>query len=342
MLTSPEPPPAPGGAPRPTHATRPSLRPLQPSDVGVPVLLNAGSRRAAAAVTAVRERLVARAVAADVRVLTSGADLLHSLDEVAAQGHRVVVVGGGDGTVAAASERLAHSGTVLGVLPLGTANDLARTLHLPADPAAAVDVLLDGKVVDVDLGRVAGGGAFLNVASCGLSVAVTERLSPRLKRRLGPAAYALATVRAYRRHDPFDARLEFPDGDHEPVDLHDVLQLSVANGRHYGGGNTVSPDSSVDDSLLDVYAVVHAPLREHARLVRRLRDGTIVHHSKVLHLTTARLRLETSRPMPLNLDGELAATTPAELSTDPDAVEVIIPTHSEAATHDRRTRRGAT
>ena len=304
----------------------------------VPVHLNAGSRRAARAADAVRSRFAARGVAVDLHLHADGGGLLAALDETVAGRPPVVVVGGGDGTVAAAAAHLAHTGTVLGVLPLGTANDFARTLHLPRDPGAAVDVLLDGQVVDVDLGRVEGAthgpSTFLNVASCGLSVALTERLSPRLKRALGPAAYPLAAVRAYRGHSPFDARLEFPDGDHGAIDLHDVLQLSVGNGRHYGGGNTVAPEASVDDSVLDVYAVVHAPLREHARLVRRLRDGTVVHHSKVVHVTTPAVRITTSRPLPLNLDGEIGASTPATLRTDPDAVDVIIPTHSRAARYD--------
>ena len=147
-----------------------------------------------------------------------------------------------------AGGRLAGTPTVLGVLPLGTANDFARTLEVPLDPAAAVAALPTSTVADVDLGR-AGRRPFLNVASMGLSVGVADRLTPRLKRRLGRFAYPVATLRAFRQHVPFRVRLEFPDGDHETLEVDDVLRLAVGNGRHYGGGLAVSPGASVDDHL---------------------------------------------------------------------------------------------
>ena len=111
----------------------------------------------------------------------SGADLAGTLDRVLADGHDLVVVGGGDGTVSYAAGRVVGTNVVLGVLPLGTANDFARTLEIPNNLAEACATVADGKVVDIDLGR-ANGKPFLNVASAGLSVAVTEALSPRLKR----------------------------------------------------------------------------------------------------------------------------------------------------------------
>ena len=77
------------------------------------------------------------------------------------------MVGGGDGTVSSVVDALAGTGVTLGLLPLGTANDLARTLEVPLDLAAACATVANGKVVDIDVGRI-GGTAFLNVASLGL------------------------------------------------------------------------------------------------------------------------------------------------------------------------------
>src|SRR5690242_39386 len=88
-------------------------------------------------------------------------------------GVRLIVLGGGDGTVSLAASQLAGTDGVLGLLPTGTANDLARTLQMPADLTAACDTVLNGKVVDIDLGMV-GEDHFLNVASVGLAVGVTE------------------------------------------------------------------------------------------------------------------------------------------------------------------------
>lgn len=301
------------------------------------VVINAGSRRGAAA----RELAVDRMKNAGVPITSvhhvlSGAELAETLDRVVADGHDLVVVGGGDGTVSCAAGRVAGTDVVLGVLPQGTANDLARTLEVPNDLAEACAAVADGKVVDIDLGR-ANGQPFLNVASVGLSVSViTQALSPRLKRHIGPLAYGIATLRAYARHEPFRARLEFPEGDHEPMELEDLLQVAVGNGRHYGGGNTVTPTAGIDDHTLDIYAILVAPLREHVRIARLFKDGSFVEHDRVHHMTSRRVRLVTEPPLSVNLDGEISTTTPAYFTVERNAVHIVVPQRSSSASLDGR------
>lgn len=298
------------------------------------VVINAGSRRGAAAhELALATMHKAGVPVSAVHPVHSGAELAGALDQVIADGHDLVVVGGGDGTVSYAAGRVAGTDVVLGVLPLGTANDLARTLEIPNTLAAACAVIADGKVVDIDLGR-ANGQPFLNVASVGLSVGVTESLSPRLKRYIGPLAYGIATLRAYVRHKAFQARLEFPDGDHEPMELEHLLQVAVGNGQHYGGGNKVSPTAGIDDHTLDIYAIPLAPLREHVSIARLLKDGSFVKHDKVYHLTSRRVRLVTEPPLSVNLDGEIATVTPADFTIQRNAVHVVVPQGSTSALFD--------
>ncbi len=164
--------------------------------------------------------------------------------------------------------------------------------------------------MDIDLGR-ANGEPFLNITSVGLSIAVTEALSPRLKRYIGPLAYSIATLPAYARHKPFRARLEFPDGDHEPLDLENLLQVAVGNGRHYGGGNTVSPTAGIDDHTLDIFAILAGPLQEHVSVARFLKNGSFIKHDRVYHLTSrACPGWSPSQPLPVNLDSEIAPPRP--------------------------------
>jgi YegS/Rv2252/BmrU family lipid kinase len=222
---------------------------------------------------------------------------------------------------------------VLGVLPLGTANDFARTLDLPPTLPAAISALATGKVVDIDLGR-ANGHPFLNVASLGLSVAATRALRPSIKRRLGPVAYPVSALVAYRRHRPFQARLEFPDGDGPPLDLGDLLQVGIGNGRHYGGGNTIAPDAGIDDSTLDVYAIRTGRLRDHLSVARLLRDGTLIHHEHVQHVVTRSVILTTDVPQPVNLDGEIVTTSPVDFRVQRNAIEVAVPAHITHLRHD--------
>ncbi|MFJ5695613.1 lipid kinase [Arthrobacter sp. NPDC093125] len=300
------------------------------------VVINAGSRRGGAA----HERAVDLLYKAGVPITSvhhvlSGAELAGTLDRVVADGHDLIVVGGGDGTVSCAAGRVAGTDVTLGILPLGTANDLARTLDIRKDLAEACAAVADGKVVDIDLGR-ANGAPFLNVASVGLSVGVTEALNHRLKRYIGPLAYGIATLRAYRRHQPFQARLEFPDGDHQPIELENLLQVAIGNGRHYGGGNTVSPTAGIDDHTLDVYAIAMAGLREHVKIARSLRDGSFVEHERVHHLTSRRVRLVTEPRLSVNLDGEIAAATPTDFTVERNAVHVVVPQSSSSASLDGR------
>ena len=297
----------------------------------VAVVVNTAARAGARALPLLESVLRPLAREVSLRPAHDGAGLADALAAAMESDPDLLVVGGGDGTIGCAAEKVAHTRTALGVLPLGTANDFARTLEIPSTLTAAVDTLVQGKVVDVDLGRV-DGRAYLNVASVGLSVAVTQRLTPGLKRRLGRFAYPAATLAAYRSHRPFAARLELDDGG--VLELGDLMQVAVGNGRHYGGGLTVAPGASIDDHLLDVYAVEQGRLRDHVSIARLLRDGHLVGHERVHHVTTRRLRMTTAEPLPVNLDGEVAATTPATFEVDRNALHVVVPADSRAAAMD--------
>ncbi len=304
----------------------------------VALLVNGGSRRGAAAFEQTLDGL--RSAGLDVvrfALMQDPAQLPEAVAEAVEASCRLVVVGGGDGTVGSVAGLLAdverEARPVLGVIALGTANDFARTLDLKPGVEPALRALTTGKVVDVDLGR-ANGAPFLNVASLGLSVGATGALGSGLKRMLGPLAYPVATLRAYRQHQPFDVRLEFPEGDHEPLELTDLLQVAVGNGRHYGGGNTVAPDAGIDDATLDIYAVHAGRLSEHLSLARLLRNGNLVHHDHVQHVVTPALHLSTDRPQPVNLDGEISAASPVEFRVQRNAVEVVVPAHVTHLGHE--------
>jgi diacylglycerol kinase (ATP) len=305
--------------------------PPEPRTDRVAVVVNTASRSGAQALPLVESALRTTSDHVVVHPAHGGAELGGALRAAMDEAPDLLVVGGGDGTIGCAAGLVAHTETVLGVLPLGTANDFARTLEIPTAVTAAVATLVDGKVVDVDLGRV-DGRAYLNVASLGLSVAVARRLTPGLKRRLGRFAYPVATLAAYRGHRPFAARIELDDG--TVLELEDLMQVAVGNGRHYGGGLTVSPGASIDDHVLDVYAVTQGRLREHVSIARLLRTGHLVEHERVHHLTARRLRLVTDEPLEVNLDGEVAATTPATFEVDRNALHVVVPALSRAARMD--------
>lgn len=253
--------------------------------------------------------------------------------EVLDEGYGIVVLGGGDGSVSSVVDFFAGRDAVLGLLPLGTANDFARTLEIPTSVERACEIVARGKVVDVDLG-LAGDNYYVNVASAGLGVGVTQALSPALKKRAGAIAYTVAAVRAFLRHQPFSARLTFPDGDHESSEHGRLLQVAVGNGRFYGGGMVVAPDSGMDDRVLDVYTIELGRHRDLVGVARYLKSGDFVSNGSVNHYRTSRVHLETEPDLPVNVDGELVAHTPLTFSVAPNALKVLVPHSSGAARYD--------
>ena len=124
-----------------------------------------------------------------------------------AQGHKLIIVGGGDGTISSVVDHFAYRDAVLGILPLGTANSFARALGIPLDLAGAAEILTGGgKVADVDLGRI-NDDYFANTAAIGLPALVGRSLPHGLKRWFGKFGYILTGAVLFARHKPFRAVL---------------------------------------------------------------------------------------------------------------------------------------
>ncbi|GLY27723.1 lipid kinase [Kineosporia sp. NBRC 101731] len=289
------------------------------------LIVNSASRRGQETFAQARDRLEELGVQLmAAHAVDDPSTLPQLVQETIDAGARTIVLGGGDGTVSSVAPQLCNTGVVLGLLPTGTANDLARTLGLPTDLMKACETVADGKAVDVDLG-VVGDDRFLNVSSIGLAVGVTEMLNPKLKKRLGALAYPIAAAKAYRRFVPFSARLEFPDGDHPDLELDDLLQLAVANGRFYGGGAVVSPDAGIDDHLLDVYAIPRGTPRQRWQVARHFVSGAFTENDHVYHVTTQNVRVSTVPGQAVNVDGELSARTPVDFGIVRGGLRVIVP-----------------
>lgn len=237
-----------------------------------------------------------------------------------ADGIDLVIVGGGDGSLNAAAPGLMSSGLPLGVLPLGTANDFARTLGISNDLQQAVKIIAAGHRREVDLGEV-NGHLFFNVSSIGFSATLARHLTAESKKRWGTFGYALAAFKLLKQSRPFSASIEH-DGVTEKVK---TVQVSVGNGRFYGGGMTVEQSAAPDDGLLDVYSLEVAHWWQMIALLPALRRGTHGRWRKVRTLSTTALTLTTRHPHDINADGELIGQTPARFTIKTKAIQVFAP-----------------
>ncbi|ACY14770.1 diacylglycerol kinase catalytic region [Haliangium ochraceum DSM 14365] len=232
----------------------------------------------------------------------------------------VVIVGGGDGTINAAAPAIVGSGVPMAILPLGTANDLARSLTIASDLDEACRVIATGHPRDIDLGMV-NGHYFFNAAGVGLSGEVTRSLDREQKRRWGVLSYASVLTEAWRQSEVFGACLRH-DGKETRIRS---LQITVGNSRFYGGGMTIADDATVDDGLLHLYSIEPMSLIQLIGVAPFLRLGRQRNSEGILTLNTSEVELITDRPLPVNADGEIVGRTPARFSLIPKALQVLVP-----------------
>lgn len=233
----------------------------------------------------------------------------------------MIIMAGGDGTLNAAVDTLYKRDLALAVLPLGTANDLARTLGIPADPEAACHVIAYGRPHRIDLGRV-NGKLFLNVASIGAAAQLSHNLDRELKARWGVLSYPIRVREVVDEANAFTAEIEDETG--RTITVRSI-QVAVGNGRCYGGGMRVAEDSAIDDQRLDLYSLEPQSLWRLIVSLPAIRAGRHQDLEGSTHMSGQRFTVRTDRPMDVSTDGEVTGETPAFFEVLPRALTVIVP-----------------
>jgi YegS/Rv2252/BmrU family lipid kinase len=245
--------------------------------------------------------------AAELIVVEAGspADLEALLDRCVRDSSGLVVAGG-DGSVHQVVAALHRCGLLdpdrpLGLVPLGTGNDLARSLGAPLDPAEAARAYLTGRPRVLDLVTDDEGGVVVNVAHLGVGAEAARRASA-LKDRLGTVAYAVGSVAAGASATGWHLRVTVDD---EMVHVEgEALMVAVANGRTIGGGAEVAPHAQPDDGLLDVVVATSTGPLARLGFAAALREGGHVERDDVT-VVRGRTVTVTGDPFPVNADGEL-------------------------------------
>ncbi|MDH2424065.1 diacylglycerol kinase family protein [Sphaerisporangium sp. TRM90804] len=252
--------------------------------------------------------------------VTDPSKLPQVIDEALDLQPDLLVVGGGDGSLSEAVKHVAHRDVALGVLPLGTTNNFARSLGLPLDLALAVKVFSQGKVADIDLG-MADDRPFANLASFGVSVQVAGTVKPWLKRALGRAAYPLTALTVLPKHKPFRAFITVDGRRHELL----THQLNIANGRYHGGWQ-IARDISIDNRRLVAYQLGSGKrLRLVAETLIRATSGRWRSLAGGPFVTGGEMLLETEPTLSADVDGEVRLSTPLRIRTIPNGLRVMVP-----------------
>lgn len=231
----------------------------------------------------------------------------------------MVIIAGGDGTISSALESVYSHNHTLAVLPLGTANDLARSLGVPLTLLEAAKIIVAGQRERINLARV-NNAYFVNVAHLGLGVDVTHALTPETKKYFGVFAYLAAFIRAFKRNRSFRVDIQADDF----TGSYKAIHLAIGNGRFYGGGNIVDENATLTDGQLKLFCITPQPWWRLLLLGRNLRSGDLKTADKVICKTATRISIATTKPIKLAADGEFKTQTPAQFEVIPKAIEAIV------------------
>ena len=237
-----------------------------------------------------------------------------------------LVVAGGDGTLNEVINGVARAKRPpkIGIAPLGTGNDFARTLGLPRSLDDNIDILRAGKTCAIDIVRVRSRNRsrfLVNVSAAGFSGMVDEKMTPQIKRSWGPLAYvrgaaaALPSLHAYKTHIVFDNSEELS------TVLYNVV---VANGQFVAGGLPIAPEADPRDGLLDVVLIPKRSAPEMALLAAAIILGKHFSNRAVIFRRAKRISVHSKPGMCFNVDGEFVGRTPATFQILPHALRFVI------------------
>lgn len=265
----------------------------------------------------------------EVRVTWEAGDVerltLEALDEARQGRIATIVAGGGDGTVnqvfGTAFGAGVPAGCSFGILPLGTANDFAHSAGVPTkDLTAALRLSVETVAVPIDLGML-DGKPFANMATGGFGSRITAETDPKLKRRLGGAAYALTALSRLKdlsasagvfRGDGFEWEGPF-------------IAMAIGNGRQAGGGQQLCPGAVLNDGMLDLTIMPDLPSDHRPEtLAHLLRSGRQGARQLLQTASSTWFEFEGADGLHVNLDGEPILSTRFRVECRPGAVSIHV------------------
>jgi diacylglycerol kinase (ATP) len=245
--------------------------------------------------------------------------------EAVLQGYKYIIAAGGDGTLNEIVNGVATraAGVRVGLLPLGTGNDFARSLNLPAEIEQNIAVLKAARTRPIDLVRVRSDRVryFINVSAGGFSGLVNEKLTPKIKRAWGPLAYVRSAAAAFPQLRAYKTTVRLGSKKPFSSELYNVI---IANGRYVAGGLPIAPRAHLADGLLDIVLIPAHPMAEIVLLAAQMVLGKHLRKRAVIFKRAARVSIRSSPGMWFNVDGELVGNDPATFEVMPRALNFVV------------------
>ena len=285
---------------------------------------SSGRERATEYAWAICTRLREKYDGVEIALTMGDGDAERAAVQAVKDGCSTIFVAGGDGTLNETVNGIAGIGALdrvtFGIVPLGTGNDFAAALGIPTEIEEALVILLAGKTVAVDLGRV-NGRHFLNTSGGGFIAEVSVAVTPGLKTIAGRLAYLVGGATTLMEYEPITVTVTANPG-HVRVGL-GLYAFAVCNSRLIGGGRLIAPEASIDDGLLDVCLIESMSTLEFVALARKVAGGDHVNDPRVRYLKASSVVIEADREIRINTDGEVLEARRCEYSVLPGAATFL-------------------
>lgn len=235
--------------------------------------------------------------------------------------YRQVIVAGGDGTINVCVNAMLEHGieVPLSIFPAGTANDFASYFEIPEHIEGMIDVALGEYTIPADVG-VVNGKNFINVAALGNMVDVSQKTDPNLKNAIGRFAYYITGATEIPELHAIPVTLTTP----EKVYEEEMLFMIVMNGSSAGGFRKLSPESEINDGLLNVILFKHMPIPVLMPLALKVLRGEHLEDKRVLTFKTSELLIESPEDIPTDIDGEHGEKIPLKFEVKHDAINIFV------------------
>ena len=297
-----------------TRTNDESLRPIA-------LIINTNSRRGRDEFEAAQKALRDAGLEIEAHAVTDEKESAQLLKREVEAGAKMVIVGGGDGTLSDAASHLIHTDVALAVLPMGTGNTFARSLGLPLDLGEAAKTIAGAHIEKIDVGKV-NHQIFLNSVALGLTTEIAQALTKNIKKKLGLLAWPFVGFRVLATHRALVLKVSSEEKSFA-VRTH---QLLVVNGRYVAGPIAAAPDASVQDHAFDVFVLGGAKKGTLLRATWNWLTHKHIYTPENRYFTTQKLRVESPRRVvEVNVDGDINDRTPLEIEILPGALRVVVP-----------------
>ena len=276
--------------------------------------------------TDLAEALQTQGIQAEICTTTPDEDGEGLAADAAKAGAKLVIVAGGDGTIEAVARGLAHTQTMLGIIPLGTRNNIAASLSIPNDLTQAIQTLAEGEHGRFDMGK-ANNHYFMEVVGVGLEASLFpcgDEVKEGIKKNYLIALKSVFSgVKTFLQFSPHRLVLRF---DGRRMRRLRTLQVNICNSPRYGVEFALAPEAKMNDGKLDVIYINNPSKWDHLRHFFTAMRGEQLSHKRLNTYRASKIEVRSYPPLDVHADGECLGTTPVTIEVIPRALWICVPT----------------